>query len=103
MKTILSLCFACIVFLTETLAQDPHQVNGVNTNTAETVVPTLRNGSGSLGQTYNKTLCGLNYAQSTKMITPRYTPSPGTGFPCPLPITGIPSCYVVDTAFLYYN
>jgi len=103
MKTILSLCIACLVFLSETLAQDPFQVNGLNTNTVEATEPVLRNGSGSLGQTYNKTLCGLNYAQSTKMITQRYTPSPGTGFPCPLPITGIPSCYVVDTAFLYWT
>lgn len=103
MKTILSLCFVCIVFLSETFAQNPFQVNGLNANATQTVEPTLRNGSGSLGQTYNKTLCGLNYAQSTKMITTRYTPSPGTGFPCPLPITGIPPCYVVDTAFLYWT
>lgn len=103
MKTILSFCFACIVFLSETFAQVPSQVNGLNMNTAEMIEPTLRNGSGSLGQSYNKTLCGLNYAQSTKMITTRYTPSPGTGFPCPLPITGIPPCYVVDTAFLYWT
>lgn len=103
MKTILSFCFVCIVFISKSLAQDPFQVNGLNENTAETKEPTLRNGSGSLGQTYNKTLCGLSYVQSSQMITQRYTPSPGTGFPCPLPITGIPPCYVVDTAFLYWT
>ena len=103
MKTILSLCFVCIMFLSEIVAQDSTKQNGLNTNAAEAIEPTLRNGSGSLGQTYNKTLCGLNYAQSTKMITPRYTPNPGTGFPCPLPIAGIPTCYIVDTAFLYWT
>ncbi len=91
------------MFFSVLKAQDSTKLNGVNINTNEIVEPTLRNGSGALGQTYNKTLCGLNFAQCSKMITPRYTPSPGTGFPCPLPITGIPPCYVVDTAFLYWT
>src|SRR5688572_4525536 len=60
------------------------------------------NGSGYLGQTYNQTLCGLSYVQSTKMITTRYVPDPGTGLPCILPITSIPSCSIIEKAYLYW-
>ncbi|HYG49245.1 MAG TPA: gliding motility-associated C-terminal domain-containing protein, partial [Flavobacteriales bacterium] len=47
--------------------------------------------------------CGLNFTQDSKMITTRYTSDPGTGFPCPLSITGIPAGVVLDKAYLYWN
>jgi hypothetical protein len=58
----------------------------------------------NLGQTYNKTLCGLSYVQVSKMITTRYSPS-GSGFPCALPINApsLSSCYVIDKAYLYWT
>lgn len=75
---------------------------GYCTESAISVETIYRNGDGILGETYNKTGCGLDYVQDSRMITTRYTPDPGTGFPCSLNISGIPSSYIVETAYLYW-
>jgi gliding motility-associated-like protein len=62
---------------------------------------TPQDGNGTMGMTYNQTLCGLTYVQASQMITTRYSP-PGTGFPSTLAISGIPSCYAVEAAYLYW-
>lgn len=72
-----------------------------NPSVAHTVPPTPQDGSGTMGMTYNQTLCGLTYVQASQMITTRYSP-PGTGYPCSLGIAGIPSCYTVEAAYLYW-
>lgn len=68
---------------------------------AHNLPPTPQDGSGTMGVTYNQTLCGLTYTQASNMITTRYSP-PGTGFPSTLGISGIPSCYTVEAAYLYW-
>jgi gliding motility-associated-like protein len=62
----------------------------------------LRDGSGVLGQSYNKTLCGLNWTYDAAMTTTRYTP-PGTGFPVTLNIAGMPAGATIDQAYLYWG
>ena len=73
-----------------------HNGDGTNSNPLQT-----RDGSGTLGMSYNQTLCGLNFVQSSVMTTTRYTPS-GTGLPVNLSIAGIPACAVIQQAYLYW-
>jgi ferredoxin-like protein FixX len=63
----------------------------------------LRNGSGVLGNTYNNTACGLNYAYDAVMTTTRFTPAPGVGLPTTLTISGIPNGAIIDKAYLYWG
>ena len=104
--------FACLLLASEAIAQNNLSLPGTcgfsqsrNDNGGHSV----GNGNASLGQTYNNTACGLNYVTSSAKITTRYSNwiNPplglGTGFPCALPaISGIPSCYVVDKAYIYW-
>ncbi len=64
--------------------------------------PASKDGSGSLGQIYNNSECGLNYVQATVMTTTRYTTAPGTGFPTTLNISGIPAGANIELAYLWY-
>jgi gliding motility-associated-like protein len=59
-------------------------------------------GSGTLGVSYSNTACGLNYVQASVMTTTRYTPTPGTGYPTTLTISGIPVCGNIEKAFLWW-
>ena len=59
-------------------------------------------GTGTLGMSYSNTACGLNYVQASVMTTTRYTPSPGTGYPANLNITGLPVCANIEKAFLWW-
>jgi gliding motility-associated-like protein len=69
--------------------------------TTNFALPVLKDGSNTLGLTYNQTLCGLNYVQASAMTTTRYSP-PGTGLPVSLTISGIPACAVIQQAYLYW-
>ena len=60
-------------------------------------------GTGTLGLSYNQTACGLNFVQASIMTTTRYTPSPGTGYPTTLTISGMPVCANIDKAFLWWS
>lgn len=67
------------------------------------------NGNGSLGMTYNKSDCGLNFVHADKLVTTRYNqyttanpPNIGSGLPTTLTISGIPNCATIDKAYLYY-
>lgn len=67
------------------------------------------NGNGSLGMTYNKSDCGLNFVHADKMVTTRYNqytiatpPNIGSGLPTTLTISGIPNCATIDKAYVYY-
>src|SRR5687768_12718335 len=57
-------------------------------------------GSGSLGFTYRKDTCGLNYVVVSQKIGQRFTP-PGPLQPVTLALAGIPACATIDKAFLW--
>ena len=60
-----------------------------------------RDGSGSLGQTYNQTKCGLNYVYGSKHITTRSNVV-GSGFPASIAIAGIPVGVTIEKAYMYW-
>src|ERR1035437_4177941 len=59
-----------------------------------------------LERAYDTTACGLNYIQSTSLITTRYNQysqsSMGHGFPDTLTIAGLPNSYSIAKAFIYF-
>src|SRR5687767_1204889 len=63
------------------------------------------NGSGSLGNIYNVSKCGLNYVQASQKVTNRNsTGGAGSGLPCTLTISGLPaSCILIEKAYLWYE
>lgn len=75
---------------------------GTCTGTPPAIVPEdERDGNGVLGQTYNMTKCGLDYVFASRHITTRSN-VPGSGFPAPLPIAGIPAGVVIEKAYVYW-
>ncbi|MFZ5553706.1 MAG: T9SS type B sorting domain-containing protein [Bacteroidota bacterium] len=73
----------------------------IGDGTSATPVLQTRDGSGTLGTTYNQTMCGLGYVQASAFTTTRYSP-PGTGLPVTLNIAGIPACATIQQAYLYW-
>src|SRR5580704_14371986 len=66
------------------------------------------NGNGVLGQSYvNQNVCGLNYVQGNVMTETRSQPfafnTNGTGFPTTIATAGIPSCFTIQQAYLYWE
>jgi|ERR1039458_10019010 hypothetical protein len=65
-----------------------------------------KNGSHTLGQTYNDSLCGLNYVTGSVLIETRYnqyaTNTFGSGFPATISITGLIPCHVIQ-AYLWWT
>jgi len=60
------------------------------------------NGNGTLGVSFDTTLCGLNYIQAIQNTQTRYAASPGTGFPTHDTVKGLPvGCFKVVKAYLY--
>lgn len=63
-------------------------------------------GTGSLGESYNNSACGLNYVQSSVLTETRSQQwgfnANGTGLPTTCAIAGLPSCMIVDKAFVWY-
>ncbi|MGD0712404.1 MAG: hypothetical protein ABR968_14610, partial [Bacteroidales bacterium] len=116
MRIIALISFAYLLFVTEAIAQNNLCIPGAcggsqnNSSLRHNVVHSVGDGDHALNQTYNNTLCGLTYVTSSAKITTRYsnvvnTPlGVGTGFPCTLPaISGIPTCYTVDKAYIYWT
>lgn len=64
--------------------------------------PTVQNGSGSLGQIYNNSACGLNYVQTSVMLTTRYSP-PGLGLPATISMSGVPCTAQVLQAYIWWT
>lgn len=67
---------------------------------------TPQNGNASLGSTYTLTKCGLNYTQASVKLGQRYTISccpntVGVAQPAAFAISGIPSCAVIEKAYLW--
>ncbi len=68
--------------------------------------PGPQNGNGSLGATYSLIKCGLNYTQVSVKLGQRYGISccpntPGVVQPAPFVISGIPTCAVIEKAYLW--
>ena len=66
--------------------------------------PTPQNGDGSLGQIYNFTKCGLNFTQDSKKLGRRFTDpclSASLAQPVGFAISGIPSCAIIEKAYLW--
>ncbi len=106
--------FTCVMLVLGTMAQEklsfPGACADAGYNTPYKGSHVRGDGNHALGQSYNNSACGLNYVESSLMITTRYTNTlnpplgAGPGFPCAMPaISGIPACYVVDKAFLYWD
>ncbi|MCX6311819.1 MAG: gliding motility-associated C-terminal domain-containing protein [Bacteroidetes bacterium] len=64
--------------------------------------PTPQNGSGTLGNYYSLTKCGLNYATASQVLGQRL-PQPGVPQPAPFTISGVPvgPCVTIEKALLY--
>src|SRR6478735_4950167 len=101
MRTTIAISFLFCLFSFNDFAQTIYLPDGVSEYIPGDTAVTLRNGDGTLGQTYNKTLCGLNYEQASQMVTLRYSPDPGSGFPVTLSITTLSPSTVVETAYIY--
>lgn len=56
--------------------------------------------SSSLNQIYRKDTCGLAYLAFSEVLGQRFTPV-GTPQPVTINVTGLPSCYVIDKAFVW--
>lgn len=61
---------------------------------------TVQDGSTVLGQTYVRDTCGLNYVAASLKIGQRFSPI-GAAQPCTLSISGMPSCCIIERAFLW--
>src|ERR1051326_3401679 len=100
---LLSVLFSALFFLNLS-AQNP--VPGAcGTGGGKNPIP--MNGNASLGQSYNKSACGLNFVHADKLIETRFNQyttagNLGSGLPTTLAISGIPNCFTVDKAYVYY-
>lgn len=62
--------------------------------------PTVQDGSTVLGSTYSNDTCGLNYVMVSQKVGQRFSP-PGAIQPCTLAVSGMPSCAIIEQAFLW--
>jgi len=66
----------------------------------------LYDGNGVLGLTYSNTACGLNYVQGSVLIEQRSVAfnfnTNGTGLPTSVNISGLPTNYIIDKAYLWF-
>jgi len=63
--------------------------------------PQPLNGNGTLGQIYNVNKCGLNYVQASQRLKKRGSNGWGVNQPAPFVITGLPTCYVIEKAYIW--
>jgi gliding motility-associated-like protein len=63
----------------------------------------LRDGNGTLGPVYSNSACGLNFVQVSQKVTTRYATPVGSGLPVTLNVTGIPACFQVEQAYLWWT
>lgn len=61
---------------------------------------TPQDGSGTLGNSYSATMCGLNFTTASNRLGQRFTPV-GVAQPAPFVISGLSSCDSIVKAFLY--
>lgn len=104
MRLLTSLFFSCLVTLSVAQQNTTSIPLGScalpNANAPK--VPKPMDGSGSLGQTYTFSKCGLNYVTATNKLGQRFSP-PGVLQPATYAISGLPICAVIEKAFLYMD
>ena len=62
--------------------------------------PAPQNGNGTLGVIFDMQKCGLNYAHASQRLGKRFSPA-GINQPAPFVISGIPTCAVIEKAYLW--
>jgi gliding motility-associated-like protein len=75
-------------------------IPGACSPSAKNNSPVPLDGSGSLGQTYNFTDCGLNYAVASQKIGQRFTPA-GVAQPATFTIAGLPATANILQAYVW--
>jgi gliding motility-associated-like protein len=60
----------------------------------------VQNGSGVLGEIYRRDTCGLNYVTASEKVSQRVSP-PGPVQPITVAISGMPSCAIIERAFVW--
>ena len=79
---------------------------GFNSSLSKDHTPLPLDGNQLLGQIYNVSNCGLNWVHGDVLIETRTQAygfnTTGTGLPTTINITGIPSCNVIERAYLWY-
>ncbi|MBN8703743.1 MAG: gliding motility-associated C-terminal domain-containing protein [Bacteroidetes bacterium] len=90
--------FVCILIFSQITLIAQKKENGIVSSNKYNA-PETQDGSGSLGIIYNKSACGLNYFQYSKITTNRM--GGGSGFPTTLTVSALPECTYLDTAFLW--
>lgn len=90
------ICFMLLPVLSGFFAQNQQGASGGSCSGC--VQPA--DGNASLGLTYQKDTCGLNYKIVSQKIGQRFTP-PGPLQPVTLTLSGLPPCMIVEKAFLW--
>lgn len=62
--------------------------------------PAPQDGSGTLGNIYNVSKCGLNFIEVSQRIGQRFTPA-GVPQPAPFVVSGLQACDSIEQAFLW--
>lgn len=98
-KIILFSVFSLFIFKGYSQCADCHDGRNFSHNYIAHKTP---NGSGTLGVSFDTTLCGLNYIQAIQNTQTRFSPTLGCGFPAPDTVKGLPNgCINVIKAYLY--
>jgi gliding motility-associated-like protein len=102
------LSLSCGDLFSQTTQNNPFTPGTCGINSGAKVDGNLspQNGNGSLGATYNLVKCGLNFTQVSVKLGQRYSISccpstPGVPQPATFAISGIPSCAVIERAYLW--
>ena len=107
MKSVFTLALS-LSFLAQSFSQQvmldaiPLGACKVPNATNKTAPITPSDGSGTLGQTYIFNKCGLNYVTASNKLGHRFSP-PGPVQPVAYAISGMPSCAIIEKAFLYMD
>lgn len=110
MKKFLSL-FLIVILAQASLTAQTVNVEARETN-RQTEIPgacsdrtcvNLKDGNGTLGQIYAVSACGLNYVQVSRKVTTRYAMPAGSSLPVILNVSGIPACFQIEQAYLWWT
>ena len=97
---VLLFIFSFVLSFTEIHAQQNN--NGVPSQGQCGGCPQPTDGTGILGQIYRRDTCGLTYMTLVERGGQRFTP-PGAVQPITKTVSGLPTCYEIDKAFLWID
>jgi hypothetical protein len=108
MRKIYQLCLLLSMFITCSLISQEKKVLGTPSavsNYNQKGPVTVQNGNGTIATSYTSSACGLNFTQASVRLNARnftaLAPPTGSAQPATFSISGIPSCAVIQKAFLY--